>query len=256
MLALHLPSLDGLLARYLLLVERREVVDDDRYRQRDDKDAADAARGADQLPPPGPWTLVAITDRRHRDRRPPERARDAREVGARLVLLGEVDEAGEDEDLDGEEHHEQAELLVAALKREAERLQAGGVARQLEHSEDSKDAQQLDEAREVVEVFGGVRLVDAERHVVRQDGDDVDDVQRAADKPAAVRRRPQPDGVLEREPGDAGRFQVGQVHVVAAVWTLQRRQRAQRQADRRRYHEQDRYHSYHLNTPTCAPATR
>ena len=256
MLTLQLPSLDRLLACYLLLVERREVVDDDRYRQRDDKDAADAARGADQLPPPGPWTLVAVPDRRHRDRRPPERARDAREVAARLVLLGEVDEAGEDEDLDGEEHHEQAELLVAALEREAEGLQAGGVARQLEHSEDSKDAQQLDEARQVVEVLGSVRLVDAERHVVREDGDDVDDVQRAANEPTAVRRRPQPDGVLEREPGDARRLHVGQWHVVAAVWTLQRRQCAQRQADRRCHHEQDGYHSYHLHTPTGAPDTR
>jgi len=170
-LPLHLPPIDHLLSGHLLLVERREVVDDDRYRQRDDEHPADAATGADQLPPASPRALISVPDRRHGDRRPPERARDADEVRARLVLLGEVDEAREDEDLDGEEHHEQAELLVAALQRVAERLQSGGVARQLEHAQDPKDAQQLDETREVLEVSGGVRLVDAERDVVRQDGD-------------------------------------------------------------------------------------
>lgn len=161
MLALHLPPMDRLLARYLLLVERREVVDDDRYRQRNDKDTTDAAPGSDQLAPSGPRALVAVPDRRHGDCRPPERSRDAGEVGARLVFFGEVDETGKDEDLDGEEHHQQAELLVAALERVAEGLKSGGVAGQLEHAEDSKDAQQLDEACEVMEMMGGVRFVDA-----------------------------------------------------------------------------------------------
>ena len=203
---LHLTPLNHLLAGHLLLVERREVVDDDRNRKRDDEDAADAARGAHQLSPPRPRELVAVADCRHRDRRPPERTRNAHEVRSRLVLLGEVDEAGEDEDLDGEEHHQQAELLVAALQREAERLQPGGMARQLEHSQDSKDAQKLDEAGEVVEMIGGVGLVDAEWHVVGQDGDQVDHVESAPDELAAVRRGPQPHRVLEREPADAGRL--------------------------------------------------
>jgi len=247
LLSLHLPSTDHLLAGHLLLVERREVVDDDWYRKSDDEHATDAARGADQFAPPGSRAVVAVANRRHRDRRPPERGRDAGELRARLVLLGEIDEAGEDEDFDAEEHHEQTELLVAALERVAERLEPGRVAGQLEHAEDSKDAQQLDDTRKVVEMFGGVRLVDSERDVVRQNGDEIDDVERTADEPAAVRRRPQPDGVLEREPADTDRLHVRQVRVVGAAWTLQRRQRVQRQADRRRHHEQNGYHSYHLN---------
>jgi len=57
--------------------------------------------------------------------------------------------------------------------------------------------------------------------VVRQDGDQVDHVERTADEPASVGRRPQPDGVLEREPADAGGLQLRQVSAVGAVGTLQ-----------------------------------
>jgi len=207
-LSLQLSPLNRLLSCHLLLVVRREVIDDDGYRQRDDEDPTDAARGADQFPPPRMRTLVAVPDRRHRDRCPPERARDAHEVRARLVLFGEVDEARKDENLDGEEHHEEAELLVAALEGVAERLEPGGVPGQFEHAEYPKYAEQLDEARQIVKVFGGVRLVDAERHVVRQNCDEIDHVKRAADEPATVRRRPQPDGVLEGEPADTGGLHV------------------------------------------------
>ena len=206
MLSLHLTPVDHLLAGHLLLVERREIIDDDWNRQRDDQDATDAAAGTDQLPPPGPRVVVAVADGRHRDGGPPEGARDAGELCVRHVFLGEVDKAGEDKDLDGQEHHEQAELLVAALERVTEGLESGGVPGQLEHTEDSKYAQQLDDTREVLEVCGGVGLADAQRYVVRQDCDQVDHVERAADEPAAVRRRPQPDEVLERKPADTGRL--------------------------------------------------
>jgi len=143
---LQLSSVDHLLARDLLLVERREVVDDDWNGQRDDQHSADAATSADQLSPAGPRTLVAVAYGRHGDGGPPERARDAREVAVRLVLLGEVNETREDQNLDGEEHHQQTELLVAALERVSERLQSGGVSCQLQHAKYPQDAQQLHEA--------------------------------------------------------------------------------------------------------------
>ena len=208
MLSLQLSATDHLLPGYLLLVERREVVDDYRYRQSDDEDSADAAGGSDQLTPPRPRELVAVPDRCHGDCRPPERAGDADEVGSRLILLGEVDETGEDEDLDGEEHHEKAELLVAALERVTERLQPGRVAGQLQDAQDSKDTKQLDDTRQVVEVIGGVGFVDAEWGIVGHNGDQVDHVQSAAEKPASIGRRPQSHGVLECEPADTGRLQV------------------------------------------------
>ena len=75
---------------HLVLVEVGEVVDDDGYRQRDDQHAADAARGADQLAPHRLRAHVAVADRRHGDRRPPERLRDADELGAGHIVLGEV----------------------------------------------------------------------------------------------------------------------------------------------------------------------
>ena len=115
----RLASLHRLVAPQLVLVVLGEVVDDDRDRQRDDEHAADAADAADDLAEDCLRHDVAVAHRRHGDRRPPERARDARVVRV-VVLLGEVGERREHEDADGEEHDEQAELLVAALQRVAE----------------------------------------------------------------------------------------------------------------------------------------
>ena len=61
------------------------------------------------------------------------------------LFLGEVREAGEDENADGDEHHEQAELLVAAPQSVAERLQADRVTRQLQYPQDPHDAEDLHE---------------------------------------------------------------------------------------------------------------
>jgi len=149
-------SVNHLLPCHLFLVERCEVVDNDRYWQRNDQHPAHTARRAHQLPPASPRVLIAVPDRRHRDRRPPERVRDAGKVRVRNVFLGEVDETGEDEDLDGEEHHEQSELLVAALESVSERLESGGMACQFEDAQDAEDSQQLDQARDVLELVAGV----------------------------------------------------------------------------------------------------
>ena len=175
----RLPPLDRLLPPHLVLVELGEVVDDDRDGQRDDEHATDAAHAADELPERRHRDDVTVADRRHGDRRPPERVGDAR-VGLRVVvLLGEVGEAREHEDADGEEHDEETELLVAALQRVAERLKAGRVARQLEYPQDSHDPEDLDDAPHVVEALRAlVRLDEAERDEVRHDGQQVNDVER------------------------------------------------------------------------------
>jgi len=97
---------------HLVLVEVGKVVDDDGYRQRNDEYAADAARGADQLAPDGRRSHIAVADRRHGDCRPPERFRDADELGVVDVVLGEVGETREDEHADRDKHHQQAEFLA------------------------------------------------------------------------------------------------------------------------------------------------
>ena len=112
-----------------------------------------------------------------------------------------------------------------------------------------------------MEVVGALaRLVEPERHVVGQDGEQVDGVERALEELALARRRPQPQHVLEREPRDAGRLEVRQMLVVrqlaVLVTALQRRQRVERQTDRRRHDEQDRDGRKHLRPSTTQSASR
>jgi len=72
-----------------------------------------------------------------------------------------------------------------------------------------------------VEVLGAfVRLVESERDVVREDGEQVDGVERALEELALAGRRPQPHDVLEGEPGDAGGLEMGQVLVVGHLTVL------------------------------------
>jgi len=93
------------------LVEVGEVVDNDGNGQRYDQDSADAARRTDQLAPHSGRTHVSVADRCHGDCCPPERLRDADELGALDVVLGEVCEAREDQHPDSNEQHQQTELL-------------------------------------------------------------------------------------------------------------------------------------------------
>ena len=179
----RLPSFDRLLAAHLILVELGEVVDDDRDGQRDDEHAADAAHAANELAQRRLGHNVAVPHSRHRDRRPPERRRDARVGLVVFRLFGEVGQAGEHQHADGEEHDEQAELLVAALQRVAERLQAGRVARQLQDAQDPHDPEDLDDAPHAVEPLRAlVRLDEAQRDEVGHDGQQVDDVERTLGK--------------------------------------------------------------------------
>ena len=58
-----------------------------------------------------------LTYRRHGDCGPPERLRDADELGAFDVVLGEVGKRREDQNADSDEHHQQTELLQPAPRR-------------------------------------------------------------------------------------------------------------------------------------------
>lgn len=77
----------------------------------------------------------------------------------------------------------------------------------------------------------------------QQNGDQVNDVERAAKEPTAVRRRPEPQQILDGEPADAGRLEVDEVIVVfrvsVLVPALQRRESVEGEADGRRDDEKN-----------------
>ena len=125
---------------------------------------------------------------------PPEGGRDGGEAGRVVLALGEVGEAREDEHAECEEEHEQAELLVRALQREAERLQARRVARELQHAQDAQHAEQLEHAAYVRDRLGArpVYLDQEERDVEGQDRDHVHRVQELQQKLALPRSHQEP----------------------------------------------------------------
>jgi len=96
---------------HLVLVEVSKVVDDDGYRQCNDEHPADTASGTNQLAPYSRRAHVAIANRCHGDRGPPERLRDADKGGALDVVFGEVGETREDQHADCNEHHQQSQFL-------------------------------------------------------------------------------------------------------------------------------------------------
>lgn len=152
-----------------------------------------------------------------------------------LLFFGEVGQAGEQENGNGEKHHEQAELLVAALERVAERLEAGGVARQLEDPEYAQHTEQGEHAPRVIEIFVLLRG-EHERDVVGQYGDEVDEVEQALDELQLARTRQEAQQVLEREPRDAhglDRLEYRIVHVKLLVEWMRRRRIIRRRRRRR-----------------------
>ena len=123
----RLLSLYSLLPLHLIVVELREVVDDDGDGERHDEHPGDGAAGAHEHAGPRLRADVSVADRGHGDDRPPEAGWDGGEARVLLVLLGEVAERGEDEDPHGEEQHQQAQLLVAVLQCEGYRLKPSGM---------------------------------------------------------------------------------------------------------------------------------
>jgi len=67
--------------------------------------------------------------------------------------------------------------LVATMERVSERLEAGGMACQLQYPHDAHDAEDLHDAAHVLELLGaGAGAVQAERQIERQDCQHVDEV--------------------------------------------------------------------------------
>jgi len=102
----------------------------------------------------------------------------------------------------------------------------------------------LNESFDVVEMIGAfARLVQTERHVIRQNGKQVDGVEGAFEELTLAGRRPQPQNVLEGEPADAGRFQVDQVlvvnEVVVGVTTSKGRHCVESETNHGRYDKED-----------------
>jgi len=100
-----------------------EVGDDDGHRQRDGEHAGNDTQRADQPAPHADRRDVAVADRRHGYDRPPERARDRRELGSPLVDLGVVRRRAEDHHGDQQEEEERAQLVKTRLDRQTEDAQ-------------------------------------------------------------------------------------------------------------------------------------
>ena len=161
---------DGLLPLDLFIVELSEVVDNDGDGEGHHEDPGDGTAGADELAEARGGVDVPVAHSGHRDDGPPERGWDGGEASLQLVLLGEVAEAGENEDAHGEEEHQEAELLVAVFQCEGYGLEASGVSGggwrtklilrsvlsrlspgQLEYPHDSHDSEHLNNPPHVVE---------------------------------------------------------------------------------------------------------
>ena len=87
------------------------------------------------------WASLTAAHCGHGEESPPEAVEEGPVVGA-VVLLGEVDEAGEGEDRDADEHDEQAQLPRRLPDGEEERLQTGKVPHELEDAQDLGHAHQ------------------------------------------------------------------------------------------------------------------
>ena len=135
------------------------------------------------------------------------------------VLLRKVGETGEDEDGDGQEHEQQAELFVRVTEGEAEALQAGGVSRQLQDAQDSHDTEDGDHPAHVVEPgrLGATRFEGKQRHVERHDRQKVYDVHDTFEKLPLVGRGGKPQEVFDCEPGDADGFHLEKDFTVFTV---------------------------------------
>ena len=204
-------SLQRLLPPDLVLVELGEVVDDDRDGKCDDENSADTAHQTDTLPGQRGGVHVAVTHRGHRDGRPPERGWNACEGSLLHLSLREVAEAGEDEHPHGDEHEEEAELLVAVTDGEAETLEASGMSGELQDPQNSHHSEDLNDSLHVL-VLALLHLVlhEEEGDVVRENGEDVNDVEASLEEGPLVTGREEPEYELEGEPGNADGLHDGQ----------------------------------------------
>ena len=236
----------------LVRVETVEVSGDDRNGHRERQHASDGARRANELPGIADRHLVSVADRRHGDDGPPERVRDASDLRAVDAELGVVDDARVDEHADEQDDEEQTELLAAGPHRHYQHLQPDRVFGQLQHP-DKPDHAEEGERRARLGAGAAHRRDDVdERHVVRDDRRHVDDVLEVAPEAQLQRRRREPHGDLDGEPGGAdGLDDEERVHKVGRLvldavrhregW--QRLDAEQHDGDERHY---DRHHGHYV----------
>lgn len=146
-------TLQRLLASHLVLIELGKVVDDNRNGQSNHQDTTNATDTSYYLSEWGRGVNITVTDGGHCDTGPPESLRDTDKFGARLLFLGEVRQAGEDEHAHREEQHQQAEFLVRVAQSEAETLQTRAVPRQFQYTQDPHDSEDLHDAPHVLELI-------------------------------------------------------------------------------------------------------
>jgi len=207
-----LATFQRLLSSHLILVELGEVINDDRNRQRDHQHSAHTAGPSHHLTPRRLGIHIPVADGCHGDSGPPERCGDATEQLLVVLLLGEVGEAGEDEDANGEEHHEQAELLVAPVEGVAEGLEPSGMTSQLQDPQDAHDPEDLNDPPDVLELFR--TLVGLDQHegdVVGKDGEQVYDIHGSLHEYQLAWADQETKNVLQCKPSDATYIIIPQV---------------------------------------------
>ena len=181
-------------------IEPIKVTGNDRNRYGQRQNAGNCARRTDQLSPVTDGHFVSVPDRRHGDNRPPESVRNTVNLRVRLAELGVVDGAGEDQQADAEGDQKQPESFEAGAEREHQDLESDGMFRQLEDADQPDDAQE-GQRRARFGAFATHRGQNVEqRHVVRQDGHDVDDVLEIAPERQLRRTRDEPNDRLDGKP--------------------------------------------------------
>nr|XP_023493225.1 uncharacterized protein LOC106782977 [Equus caballus] len=135
-------GLELLLLPLELQVGVREGVEDGRGWEGHDEDPTQDAAEGHHLARHAARDHVSVAHGRHGDDGPPIGGRDAGELQDPAgLILGHVDQRGEEGDGHAEEEEEQAELARAAAHGEAQRLQPQRVARQAHHVEDAQRPQ-------------------------------------------------------------------------------------------------------------------
>lgn len=104
----------------LVSIEIVEIGDDHGHWQRDGEHAGDHTQRSDEPAEHSDRCDVAIADRRHGNDRPPESARDRRELGIPFADLGVVGGRAKDHHGNQQEEEEHSELVKTGLDGESE----------------------------------------------------------------------------------------------------------------------------------------
>ena len=144
-------------------------------------------------------TVLTVPDSGDGEQPPPEAVHEAPLVDG-VLLLGEVDEAGEGEHHHEDEREEEPELPAGAPDGVEERLEAGEVAHQLEDPQHLGDPHQPDDLAGLADdVELGDDVVEDDVDEVGEDGEQVDEVHGLHEELGLLRRARQANHVLDGE---------------------------------------------------------